>query len=77
MDLGDRAAEFRVLIRDRNSKFTGVFDALFASEVIRILRTLWVPNWSSTSRDLGVFVYQPVEQIATSDVKLGWRRRWW
>jgi hypothetical protein len=23
--------------------------------------TLWVPNWSSTSCDLGVFVYQPVE----------------
>ena len=25
-----------------------------------------VPNWSSTSGDLGVFVYQPVEQVATS-----------
>ena len=34
-------------------------------------------NWSSTSRDLGVFVYQPAEQIATSEVKLGWRCRWW
>ena len=38
---------------------------------------LWVPNWSSTSCDLGVFVYQPVEHVATSDVRLGWRRRWW
>jgi hypothetical protein len=36
---------------------------------------LWVPNWSSTLCDLGVFVYQPVEQVATSDVRLGWRRR--
>jgi transposase InsO family protein len=27
------------LIRDRDSKFTGVFDAVFASEGIRILRT--------------------------------------
>jgi hypothetical protein len=25
---------------------------------------LWVPNWSSASCDLGVFVYQPTEQIA-------------
>jgi putative transposase len=39
MDLGDRAAEFLLLIRDRDSKFTGVFDAVFASEGIRILRT--------------------------------------
>jgi putative transposase len=39
MDLGDRAAEFRLLIRDRDSKFTGIFDAVFTSECIRILRT--------------------------------------
>jgi len=30
-----------------------------------------VPNWSSTLCDLGVFVYQPAEQIATSEMKVG------
>jgi putative transposase len=39
MDLSDRVAEFRLLVRDRDSKFTGIFDAVFASEGIRILRT--------------------------------------
>ena len=39
MDLGDGVASFTFLIRDRDSKFTGVFDAVFASEGIRILRT--------------------------------------
>jgi transposase InsO family protein len=39
MDLGDRAAQFRFLIRGRDSKFTDVFDAVFASDAIRILRT--------------------------------------
>src|SRR6185312_8165094 len=39
MDLGDRAAQFNSLIRDRDTKFTSIFDAVFASEAIRILRT--------------------------------------
>ena len=40
-------------------------------------RVLWVPNWSSTSCDLGVLVYQPIEQVATSQLNLGWRCRGW
>jgi hypothetical protein len=39
LDLGGRAAEFTFLIRDRDSKFTSMFDAGFASEGMRILRT--------------------------------------
>ena len=39
MDLGDLATQFRFLVRDRDSKFTSVFDAVFVSEGIGILRT--------------------------------------
>ena len=39
MDLGDRVAELMFLVRDRDSKFTSMFDAVFASEGMRILRT--------------------------------------
>src|SRR4029077_20848495 len=39
IDLGDRAEQFRFLIRDRDSKFTAAFDAVFVSADIRIIRT--------------------------------------
>jgi transposase InsO family protein len=39
MDLGEYAARFRFLIRDRDAKFTRAFDAVFAGANIRILRT--------------------------------------
>src|SRR3954453_20573358 len=39
MDLGDRADRSRFLIRDRDSKFTATFDAVFDAADICIVRT--------------------------------------
>ncbi len=39
VDLGDRADQFRFLIRDRDSKFTAAFDAVFTGADLRIIRT--------------------------------------
>jgi transposase InsO family protein len=39
MGLGDHAERFRFLVRDRDSKFTAAFDAVFAAADIRTVRT--------------------------------------
>jgi putative transposase len=39
LDLGDHAGNVRVLIRDRDSKFTAMFDEVFRAEGIRIALT--------------------------------------
>jgi transposase InsO family protein len=45
MTLSDRQRPFRFLLHDRDSKFSGAFDAVFQSEGIRIIRTpIRAPN---------------------------------
>jgi putative transposase len=40
MELEDRASRFRFLLRDRDTKFTGAFDAASTAEGIQVLRTV-------------------------------------
>ena len=39
MDLEERGRQVRFLVHDRDNKFSAAFDAVFASEGIRIIRT--------------------------------------
>jgi hypothetical protein len=39
MDLGERGRQFRFVIRDRDAKFTSIFDEVFTSIGARVIQT--------------------------------------
>jgi putative transposase len=51
MDLEERVGRFRLLVRDRDTKFTAAFDAVFTAEGIQVLRAnAYAERWVGTVR---------------------------
>jgi putative transposase len=69
VDLGDRTSQLKFLIRDCDAKFTAAFDAAFAAEGIRILRTpVQAPRANSyAERWVGTLRWEVLEMSGSYD----------
>jgi putative transposase len=78
LDLGERAGQFRFLIRDRDTKYTTMFDEVFTSEGIEVLRSppqapradAYAERWVRTVRREcldRMLIYNPGHLLAVLD----------
>jgi hypothetical protein len=67
MDLGQRAASVKFLIRDRGSNFTQSFDAVFQAARAKILRTaVQAPRMNATCERLVGTLRRPLCQTVVA-----------